>query len=224
MILSTKKFPSREDLVYEALKESILSGQFKPSEVINQSEIAQQIGTSIIPVRTAISRLVAEGLLTQDPYHSPQVSALSKDDLEEILVIGMHLEVLAIREAIPHIGPIEIEKLRTFLDEMSTAVRRGDLQNYGSLNRQFHMAIYEYCPYPRLRQMIADLWTKVDMNQYQTMYDLVPDLAGHTQEDHERLLQLIEEQRGEDAVRLLEEHKRFSRQGFLATFEQIRPG
>jgi DNA-binding GntR family transcriptional regulator len=218
MILLQKKFPSREDLVYDAIKESILNGQFRPSEVINQSEIAQQIGVSIIPVRTAISRLVSEGLLTQDPYHSPQVSALSKKDLEEVLVICMHLEIVAIREAIPHIGPVELDSLRAVLDKMTASVQRNDLQDYGNLTRQFHMSIYEHCPYPRLRQMITDLWTKVDINQYRTMYDLVPDLAHHTQEDYQRIFHLIETHQVDEAVRLMEEHERFSRNSFLAAF------
>jgi DNA-binding GntR family transcriptional regulator len=221
MIQLQKKIPSREDLVYEALKDSILSGQFKPSEVINQTDLARQLGVSIIPVRTAISRLVTEGLLTQDSYHSPQVSALSKGELEEILVICMQLEILAMKEAIPHIGPRELEPLQSLLEEMSTSIQQGDLTQYGNLNRQFHMAIYEHCPYPRLRQMIADLWTKVDINQYRSMYDLVPDLARHTQEDHVRLLHLIETQQVNEAVQLMEEHKRYSRNGFLTTFSYL---
>jgi len=220
MILLQKKFLSREDVVYDAIKESILNGQFKPSEVINQSEIAQQMGISIIPVRTAISRLVSEGLVTQDPYHSPQVSALSKKDLEEVLVICMHLEIVATREAIPQIGPAELAGMRALLDEMTESVQRNDLQDFGNLTRQFHMSIYEHCPYPRLRQMITDLWMKVDINQYRSMYELVPNLAHRTQEDFESIFHLIETHQVDEAVELMEEHERFSRNSFLSTFNQ----
>src|SRR5687768_2584575 len=111
MLRTKLNITSREDQVYEAIKESILRGDFKPNEVVSQSEIARQLGVSIIPVRSAMSRLLAEGLLSQDPYHSPQVSALTQAELEEVLFIAMHLEILATREAIPFIGLGEMEKL-----------------------------------------------------------------------------------------------------------------
>jgi DNA-binding GntR family transcriptional regulator len=81
------------------------------------------------------------------------------------------------------------------------------------------MAIYQNCPFPRLRQMIADLWDKADINKFRAMFDLVPDLAGHTQADHIRLLELIETGQVEEAVKLMEAHKTYSRNCFLIAFE-----
>lgn len=219
MLLTKKVLASREELVYQAVKESVLAGQFRPNEVINQAEVARQLGVSIIPVRGAISRLVAEGLLVQDPYHSPHIPALTRPELEEILVICMHLEVLATKEAIPLITPEAVAELRALLGEMSAALAKNEMLPYAALNRSFHMAIYQNCPFPRLQQMIAGLWDKADINHFRAMFDLVPDLAGHTQADHVRLVELIETKQVEEAVKLMEAHKTYSRTCFLIAYE-----
>lgn len=219
-----KKFivSSREELVYEAIKDSILKGEYKPKETVNQSEVARQLGVSIIPVRSAISRLIAEGLLSQESYHSAQVSALSKQELEEVLFISLNLETLATREAVPHIGPAEVEKLKRLLDEMDAALEKNELLEYGYLNRAFHRTIYENCPYPRLRQMITDLWNVADIHRYRAMFDLVPELAGHSQDEHRRLVGLIEAGQVDEAVRLMEDHKAYSRNCYLVAFEELK--
>jgi len=212
---------SREDLVYEAIREKILKGEFKPNQTLNQSEIGHTYGVSIIPVRTAISRLVTEGLLVQDPYHSPQVPALSKEELQEVLLISKNLEILATRQAIPHIGPQAREELRSILRRMRAALDDGELLEYGHINRDFHMAIYRNAGLPRLERMIGDLWNQADINSYRAMFDLVPELAEHAQDEHVQLLELIEAKDVEAAADLMAAHKEYSRQAFLIAFDNM---
>ena len=212
---------SREDLVYEAIKEKILKGELKPNQTLNQSEIAHTYGVSIIPVRTAISRLVTEGLLVQDPYHSPQVPALSKDELQEVLLISKNLEILATRQAIPHIGPQALEELHQILSRMQAALDEGELLEYGYINRDFHMAIYRNAGLARLERMIGDLWNQADINSYRAMFDLVPDMADHAQAQHVQLLELIEAKDVEAAAELMAAHKEYSRQAFLIAFDNL---
>ncbi len=221
MLLKKKTITSREDLVYEAVKESVLAGQLKPKEMISQSDIARQLGVSVIPVRNAISRLVAEGLLTQDPYHSPQVQALSREELEEVLVICSDLEILAARKAVPHIGKEEMARIDAKIDEMSSAIDKKELLLYGKLNREFHMEIYQHSRYPRLCQMIADLWDKADVHRYRSMYDLIPDLAQHTQQEHIRLVRLLQSKQVAEVAQLMEQHKAYSRQCFLTAYQYL---
>lgn len=222
MLRNKINIASREDLVYEAIKDSILRGEFKPSEVVNQSVIARQLGVSVIPVRAAISRLVAEGLLSQDPYHSAQVPALTKAELDEVLLISKTLEMLATRQAVPHIGTKDMEVLHELYLEMGRAMKAGELLEFGRLNREFHAAIYARCHLPRLRQMIADLWNMADINRYHAMFDLVPEMAAHAQAEHEQLLHFIETQQVEAAVNLVEAHKEYSRKCFLIAFENLK--
>lgn len=198
---------SKEDFVYETLRELILSGQLKPNESISQVDIAGKLGVSPIPVRAAMGRLVAEGLMTQKPHYSPQVSALSLQDLEEILTIRAHLEVLATKVTTPFIGPETAAELRLLLDEMSTAIEDRVPHRYGSLNKAFHLKIYEHCPYPLLQQMIKDLWDKADLYRSRSIFTLVLGLTDQSQREHEELLQLMQAGEAELAAKLLERHK-----------------
>jgi DNA-binding GntR family transcriptional regulator len=212
---------SREDLIYETLKENILNGQLKPNEILNQTEIARLLGVSIIPVRTAINRLVAEGWLKQDAYHSPQVLAYSEAELDEALVICSQLEILATRTAIPRITDDQLKQLKELTLKLEQTLKENLLLEFSRINREFHLALYHCCPYPRLVSMITDLLNKADIHRYQRMYDLVPGLAEHAMQEHRELYSLIEQKDVEGAVKLMEAHKAYSRQCFLVAYENI---
>jgi DNA-binding GntR family transcriptional regulator len=130
--------------------------------------------------------------------------------------------MLATREAISHIGPQDLEALRERCAAMERAMERGELLEFGRLNREFHAALYACCPLPRLRQMITELWNQADINRYRAMFDLVPEMAGHAQAEHEQLLHLIETRQVEAAVELVAAHKEYSRQCFLLAFENLK--
>lgn len=198
---------SRESFAYEALREAILSGQLKPNETISQTAIAEKLGVSPIPVRAAISRLVAEGLMSQEPHHSPRVSSFSHDNLEEILMVRSHLEVMATRMAVPAIQPENLSELRSLLGQMGEVLKAQELHLFGSLNKAFHLKIYESCRYPLLRQMIVDLWDKADMHRSRSMFSLIPGLAEESHAEHAELLRLIEAKQADLAADLLERHK-----------------
>lgn len=203
--------PSRESFVYATLREQILSGKLKPGDTINQSDVAGNLGVSSIPVRAAIGRLLTEGLLTQKPHHSPQVSELSTDALAELLAIRMHLEVMATELAVPRIGSDGMATLIPLVDEMGAALSAGELYRFGSLNRQFHLAICRFCPYPLLVQMIKDLWDKADIQRSRTVFVLVPGLAATSHQEHLQLLKYIQKKQTKEATDLLRRHKLRSR-------------
>lgn len=205
--LQPKVPPSRENFVYGILREAILSGELKPDDTINQADVAGRLGVSSIPVRAAIGRLLAEGLITQEPHHSPKVSALSFDALEEILAIRMHLEVLATELAVPRIESEGLASLAPLIDEMGAALEAGELYRFGSLNKEFHLAICQFCPYPLLRQMIKDLWDKADIQRSRTIFVLVPGLAKTSHQEHLELVKCIEKKQAKAAAHLLRRHK-----------------
>jgi len=211
---------SREDFVYEALREAILGGSLKPGQTLSQVHIAEQLGVSASPVRTAVSRLAVEGLMVSEPHRSPRVSDLSKESLDEILVIRMHLEELAAQLAIPRLTESHLVKLHSLMQEMKEALDAHENRRYGVLNKEFHLRIYEACQYPLLCDMIRDLWDKSDMCRSRAMFSLVPGLAEISHAEHLQLLELIEANQTDSAVALLKAHKTRAREMFL---DHIRP-
>ena len=213
--------PSREDYAYEAIKEAILSGELLPNQKISLSGLARKLGVSIIPVNNAIRRLTTEGLITQDPHHSPFVKEFSSEDLTEVLAIRYHLEKLALREAIPNIGTEEIKELRELVNALDLAIQENDMHQYGILNRSLHMKIYSYCPFPMLCDMINDLWNKAELNRCRSVFALIPNMADHSQSEHLEMLDLIEKKDIEASLKVLARHKNYSREKLLESLKKL---
>lgn len=205
----------KEDFAYDMIKEAILSGELRPNQQISLSTLSKQLGVSIIPVNQAIRRLISEGLVKQDPHHSPCVEEFSADALQEILTVRYHLEELAMREAIPHIGPKEMAELHQMKREMDDEIQESDMHAYGIANRAFHMKIYSYCSNQLLYDLIDDLWNKAELNRSRSVFALVQNMAEHSQFDHQKLLELIEEKKVDEAIVALHYHRIYSRDKLL---------
>lgn len=216
-LISSNKFTPqlKEEFAYESIKEAIISGDLKPNQQISLSSLAKNLGVSIIPVNTAIRRLISEGLVTQESHHSPYVAEFSAEDLDEVLTIRYHLEELALRKSLPNIGEKEIRELRAMKADMDEKVQARDTHSYGIANRQFHMKMYSYCQYQLLCELIDDLWNKAELNRSRSVFSLVQNMAEHSQGDHERILDLIEQHRIDDTIEAMRDHREYSRKKLL---------
>lgn len=212
---------SREDFAYDAIKEAILSGELLPNQKISLTDLAKNLGVSIIPVNNAVRRLTSEGLIKQDPHHSPYVEEFSSTAVNEVLMIRYHMEELALREAIKHIREDELSILRVYIDEMDEAIQKKDYHTYGLINRAFHMAVYSYSGLPMLCDLIKDLWNKAELNRCRSVFSLVPNMAEHSLTEHVQLLDLIEKKDIEAAIDVLKKHKNYSRVKLLEALENL---
>jgi DNA-binding GntR family transcriptional regulator len=215
--LSSKPPQSKEDFVYETLREAILSGQLKPGDELVHTDIARQLGVSHIPIRAAIQRLAAEELVDLETHRSPKVSELSPEGINEALLVRMYLETLAAREAFPLIGAEDLKILWSIVEEMNVALAEQKFHQFGALNKIFHLTLYEPCPLSLLKRMIVDLWNNTDRHRSRAIFSLDPDLAKKSQQDHIEILRLIETKDFVQAVSLLESHKNRARSTFLAS-------
>lgn len=218
----TKNIPlSREDFAYESIKEAIIGGDLLPNQKISLTDLAKNLGVSIIPVNSAIGRLTSEGLIRQDPHHSPYVVEFSAKATKEVLTIRYHMEELALREAIPFIGEQQLKELYLILDEMDNVALKKDNHTFGILNRRFHMQMYMYSLMPMLCDMISDLWNKAELNRCRSVFSLVPNMPEHSQIDHKELLKLISEKKTEEAIEVLRRHKNYSKVKLLKALEKL---
>lgn len=216
-LLSSQKYmpQSKEDFAYDTIREAILSGDLEPNQQISLSGLSKELGISIIPVNHAIRRLISEGLVRQDPHHSPYVEDFSADDVEDILSVRYCLEELAMAESIPHINEDEMRELRWLKAKLDEKIEENDMHAYGIWNRKFHMKIYSYCHNQLLFDLIEDLWNKAELNRSRTVFILVKDMAEHSKKDHEILLNLIEAKKIDEAIQSLHDHREYSRKKLL---------
>src|SRR5688500_15689005 len=86
---------SLPDLAYDHLRDAILTGEFKDGADLPQEEIAARLGVSRLPVREALRRLDAEGLVVLRPRRGYVVASLDPEEIEDVLDLQAHLESLA---------------------------------------------------------------------------------------------------------------------------------
>src|SRR5271157_4632195 len=106
--------PSHRQLqqwVAERLRAGILTGRLRPGEWLRQERLAQEYGVSQMPVREALKRLAAEGLVEHVPYRGVRVVEFSPEDVEDLYVCRAFIESMAARFAAESITDEEVEKL-----------------------------------------------------------------------------------------------------------------
>jgi len=131
------------DRAFQILKERIIRHEISGGTRLSDQEIAQHLDISRTPVREAITRLAAEGLVEVVPRRGAFVVQLSVRDIEETSDVREALERLAIELAVPCLSDEHLRRLQSIIDRTTEAVGRGDDAAYFDLDRQFHEAIVE---------------------------------------------------------------------------------
>jgi len=126
------------DLVYEKLQQSLLEEKFNPGDKITEKEITEELGVSRTPVREALYRLTATGLIKIIPHKGFIVSRWTVRELKDVIAVRMVLEKLAIKLAVENIFPEEIEELKDLIIKIEKAVKDKNIPKSSNLNTLFH--------------------------------------------------------------------------------------
>jgi len=149
------------DRAYGALKKGLMSGQFKPGEVLTIRHIAAEYGISATPVREALQRLVAERALELQRNRSIGVPIPTLETFVELRRIRCLLEGLASELATPHFRSADIARLARIIEEIDVDIATYNPAGYLRRNEKFHFLIYERARSPQMLRIIQDLWTQV---------------------------------------------------------------
>ncbi|MGO7136425.1 GntR family transcriptional regulator [Rhizobium leguminosarum] len=189
------------ELVRDGLREAILSGALVDGTQLRQDQLAEQFGTSRIPVREALRQLEAEGLVTIEPNRGAVVASVSLDDVLEMLDIRIALECYALRLAIPQMAEEDLDAAESILEGYNL---EPNPESWGAMNWQFHWAIYAPCHRPRLLGMIEANYGHV--NRFVRTQVSLATGKERPRKEHELLLALCREGDIEQATSLLETH------------------
>jgi DNA-binding GntR family transcriptional regulator len=161
------------DRAYSSLKSSLIGGEFRPYDKLTVRGVAAALQVSTTPARDAITRLVAEGALEFSGPKTVIVPPLTQEALDELTVLRIDLECLAVTKSIANISADDITSLESFNENFMRFVREG---NYGDLlrwNREFHFLIYRRARLPKLVGFIENLWLRV-IPSYHELYPVAP--------------------------------------------------
>ncbi|HWV10556.1 MAG TPA: GntR family transcriptional regulator [Pseudomonas sp.] len=150
-----------QEQLYQNIRAGLLAGHFQPGERLKIRDLAAQWGTSPMPVRAALQRLVAEGALEGEQQRSVRVPAMTRQRYEHIFQVRMGLEGLAVELATPRLGAADIARLRDCVHRMDVAIEQRQVQDYLDANSQFHLQLYAACGNPVLLRSIESLWLQI---------------------------------------------------------------
>ncbi len=126
--------------VYQHLKTEILENRIPPGTVIQEVPLAESLGVSRGPIREALGRLAAEGLVTVTPRRGTVVTALTKRDFLEAYQVREALEALAVSLAVPRLTADDFAHLDRLMDEMDACAARDEVTGFFEANSAFHEA------------------------------------------------------------------------------------
>jgi len=195
-------------LVYEKLRQSIIKGTLKPGQKLVMAALARKFKTSETPIREAIRRLESDGYVTFTPHTGALVTEINRQELSEIYVIRISLEALATRLAVPYISQDDLNWLKKKNDEMRVVVEKNRYEQLARLNRAFHLRIYKAAPFPRLYKMISDLWDAFE--RWPSIFTYVPERAASALKEHEQIIEALETSDVDRADDLMKEQKKKS--------------
>ena len=144
-----------------AVRTALMNGHFEPGQVVTVKSIATMLGTSAMPAREAMHRLLAEGALELRPNRSVVVPTLSPREFDELTDLRCHIEGLAAAQAAGVIGPEKIAQLRALDQAMRSAAAGHDLDGYLAANFHFHFLIYRHGASEFTLSIIEKLWVRV---------------------------------------------------------------
>ena len=199
-----KRLASAGDYVADQVRADILRGRFELGSRLDQQVLAEEMGVSTIPVREALQRLAAEGLVRLNPRRGAFVASVSDDEMNEIIRIRRPLEEQATRLAAPHLDSARLTQLRTLNARMADLADDPAETALTDLNRQWHFVLYEASQSPILVQLISVLWDRY------TLYRLV-NASGRTRRvksvaEHAEVLRHLERGDGAAAARAIRAH------------------
>jgi DNA-binding GntR family transcriptional regulator len=149
-----------QEKVYQELRTALFRSRFAPGETITIRSLAKALGTSEMPVREAVQRLVAEKALQQTPSRSIQVTPLTLERHDEMTRIRMTIEGLAVKRATPYADGSLIRLLKRLNLEMVDAAMAKEWLSALERNQEFHFAIYGAARSPQLLEIIESLWLR----------------------------------------------------------------
>jgi len=203
------RYEPRAARVADWIRAAILYGRLEPGERIRQEWVAQECGTSRIPVREALNRLRDEGLVTLTAHVGARVASLDVAELDEIYLLREHLEPLALRRSISKLKAAQHRRLRRLIDEMEASADTDDPAHWVEVDRQFHLTSYAGAQLPRLLDLIDGFWNQ--SQQYRRAYVRLRGSFEVAHMEHRLLMEAIERRDTEDAASISRMHIRRTR-------------
>jgi DNA-binding GntR family transcriptional regulator len=217
-VTAVPQFRTKADVVYELLRERILSGDLRPGDRVPINKVARELGISDIPAREGVKRLEAIGLVEFAIHKGAVVTTLGRHEVTELFAIRTELEALAMRNAAQEIGGEQLAELRTTLEQMAAAAEQCDVDEFDLHVRAFHMTAYGAQSFRKLSTMLEQLWDSTDWCRRILLDDA--KMVSASLADHKLIYDALEQHDGEAAAVFVRAQKHRTVAWFLRRMDE----
>lgn len=181
---------SKSELAYQLLHDRIVSGEYEPGRRLVLGHVGKELDCSVVPVREAVRRLEAEGLVTFARNVGARVAEIDEHEYLETMQVLSIVEGAAVMLAAPYISPALLASARGINDRMRALLEDFDAVEFTALNERFHRTLSDPCPNSHLGEIVDRGWTRLNRLRRST-FGFVPERARKSVEEHAQILRLI---------------------------------
>ena len=207
--------------VYEHLRDEILADHLLPGTELSEVALSKELAVSRGPIREAMGRLAAEGLITMRPRRQAEVRSLTPQELIDAYQVREALEVMAVRLLIPRVTEADLARLEELIDRMAEHGAEGAVREFLAANASFHELLCELSGNPKLQEVHHRLEAEIGRFQNRTLA-----LRGSTDDslaEHRAILAAIRLRDADRAAALTADHIRVPAQRLQAALREDGP-
>ena len=187
--MSTRARPGAADRVYEHVRSRVLDQTYPGGELLTEGELATEVGVSRTPVREALLRLEAEGLLRLYPKRGALVVPVSATEAREVLQARAVIETWAAGEAVDRRDEL-VPRLEPLLEQMRRHAAAGEVREFAATDRAFHESVVAAAGNSILTRLYATLRDRQMCISVAGM-TTSPERLAEALADHDGLLQAL---------------------------------
>ena len=193
--------PTSSEIILTYIRDAISSGELEEGEPIRQDEVARVFNVSKIPVREALKRLEAEGLVEFHRNRGAIVTSLSEPEIVQIFEVRATLEAKALKLSVPNMTDASLERITAACDAFEN---QHDVYPAAKLNWEFHLALYEDAGRPFWITMIRLVNDRIE--RYLRAQLTLSDGLSRAAHDHREIMSAVRARNADLAGQLMYDH------------------
>lgn len=195
---------SLREQAYAQIKQRIITCQLRPGDAINEAQLTQLLGLGRTPVHQALHRLEMEGMVTILPRKGVMVTAISLNDVLDMIDVRVCNEQLCVKLALERAQESDFVAMRTILERSPALLKQRDVPGLMDVDLQFHLAISAAARNRVLADLLRNLHEKQARFWFLTMSEM--HHSERIYEEHLQILNAMENRDSEAAIHAIHHH------------------
>lgn len=212
--INTNEYLPLRDVVFNTLRDAILTGKLVPGERLMENQLADKLGVSRTPVREALRMLELENLVELVPRKGAQVLDMSEKDITNILEVRSALEGLATSLACKKMSKEDLQQLKNLEVDFEKAVADNDVEHFVDIDEDFHDLIFAATENDKLINIFRNL--RIQLYRYRMAQAKNNETSMSTIVAHHRsIIRAIENRDAEEGATIAQGHIKYQTESIL---------